>query len=156
MYHDSPDYEECTDATEAFNFRKFQFVVYRTKSTLDKAGIIPGLDAGIFDHCLVRTCEFIPAPGRDSTSFKKAFMSVDDAGQKKYQVSDLEMVWEPVNGDLIAVTVNFTERSRTVWASYSDLEFSPAENTATSAAAIFLSGDGLADQYKGVGLKDYR
>jgi hypothetical protein len=156
LHLDCPDYEECTDATEAFNYRKNQFMVYRTKSTLEKASVIPGVDQGIFEHCMVRSCKFIPAPGRDSTSFKQAFLTVDDAGQKKYKVKDLEMVWEPTQGEMISVTVNFTEKSRTVWAMYAFKSIGPADINPGSAAAMFLQGDGLADRYKGAELKDYR
>lgn len=156
MHLNCGDYEECTDGTEAFNFRKHQFVIYRTKSTLDKASLIPGVDKGIFDHCMVRSCKFIPAPGRDSTSFKQAFLTVDEAGQKKYKVQDLEMVWEPTQGEMISVTVTFTAKSRTVWAMYTFKEIGPGELPASSAAGVFLQGDGLADRYKGAELKDYR
>lgn len=156
LHHDAGDFEECSDATEAFNYRKHQFMVYRTKSTLEKTSLIPGVDKGIFDHCLVRSCKFIPAPGRDSTSFKQAFLTVDEAGQKKYKVKDLEMVWEPTQNEIISVTVTFTEKSRTVWAMYTFKEIGPGELPASSAAGVFLQGDGLADRYKGAELKDYR
>jgi hypothetical protein len=159
MHHMASDFEECTDATEAFNHRKFQFMVYRTASTLSKAGLVPGVDRGIFDHCLVRRCEFIPAPGQDSSSHKQAFLTVDAEGQKKYRVKDLEMVWDPVSGDMVSLIVNFTERSRTQWASYKFLEINDAytrETPISSAASIFLSGEGLADRFKGSELKDYR
>ncbi|MEM0997271.1 MAG: hypothetical protein AAGN35_09340 [Bacteroidota bacterium] len=159
MHHLTSEFESCTDAKEAFYHSKFQFMVYRTAPTLAKAGLVPGMDQGIFDQCLVRRCNFVPAPGEDSTSYKEAFLTVNPAGQQKYKVKDLNLTWNPLNAQIVSLKVNFTDRSRTKEATYTFLEIDDAYTPETplgDAAALFLEGDALARRFQGSELKDYR
>lgn len=160
LHHNGREFEACTDAKEAFNYRKYQYVVYRTKNTLDKAGLVPGMDAGLFAHATVRRCKFVPAPGQDSISYKLAFLTVDETGQKSYKITDMEMVWNPVSGAMVSLTVNFTARSRTQWAKYVFQNIGPANAESASplhAAEVFLDANGsLKGKYEGADLKDYR
>lgn len=154
------DEESCSDATESFNFRRNQNIVYRTKSSLKKGELVPGADLELFDHCLVRKCAFIPAPNHDSLSWKEAFLTVDPEGQKSYKIQDLKMTWNPVQGSLVSLTVNFTKTSRIQWATYSFVGVETAQRTVevpSSAASLFLDASGqLAGKFAGADLKDYR
>lgn len=154
---ESGDALTVSDATEAFNFRKQQYVVYRTAASLDKAGLIPLAKAELFDHCLVRECHFIPAPGEEGNSYKRAFMTVDAAGQKSYQIKNMEFVTNPLDSSLIRISVEFTDRAFYKWSKF---EFRPLEEEAKAggnAKAEFLDGSGaLLPLFQGISLKDYR
>ncbi|MEM7038847.1 MAG: hypothetical protein AAF570_17835, partial [Bacteroidota bacterium] len=150
----------ATDGTEAFNFRKYQFVMYRTKSTLKKAALIPAVDKGIFAHCTVKLCDYVPAPGKDSSSYKRAKMKVNAAGQKKYPVEEMEFIWDPIEGTMISATVSFTNRSLTKWAMFEFSEINSqfqSETPPTNAKSVFLESNGeLKADYQGTNLMDYR
>lgn len=158
LYHDSPDQLTVTDKKEAFNHRKNQFVIYRTRGSIDKACVLPKADPELFKHCFVRECHFVPAPGHDSISYKRAFMTVNAEGQKKYQVKDLEIITNPHDTSLVSIKVNFTPRSPYVNATYDfhSVSHSP-HNPEHSPQGFFLGADGgLKEDFKGVELKDYR
>lgn len=158
MLHDSPDQLTVTDAEEAFNYRRHQFVVYRTRGSIDKASLLPLSDAGIFKHCQVRDCHFVPAPGHDSISYKRAYMTLDEEGQKRYQIKDLEFITNPHDTSLVSITANFTSKSPYVTASYYFRDIEPlAHDPGLRPQAYFLDGDGaLKEEFKGASLKDYR
>lgn len=160
VLHDSPDVMECSDAGETFHYRRHQFVIYRTKSALSKAAIIPGSDEGLFDHCLVRECRFVPHPDIDSTNYKRAFLTVNAEGQKKYKIKDMEVIWNPADSAIVRAVVNFTEASMTTWAAYKFHSIEPdyqADPKPTDAKAEFLEASGeLKNKFTGVELKDYR
>ena len=155
---DSPDELVTGDASETFTFRKFQNVIYRTNASLDKAGLVPMASPELFDYCLVRECHFVPAPGQDSISYKRAYMTVDAAGQKKFQIKDIEFVFNPHDGTLISLKVNHTDRSLFKWSAY---QFERIENLikplSASASEEFLGGGSeLKADFEGVTLHDYR
>ena len=155
---DSPDELVSGDSKETFTYRKFQNVIYRTNASLEKGGLIPMASEKLFDHCLVRECHFVPAPGQDSISYKRAFMTVDAAGQKAFQVKDLEFITNPHDGKVISVKVNFTDRSLYKWSFF---QFDRIEANAGamegSAAKEFLGeGNDLKEKFEGVTLQDYR
>lgn len=117
LYYETPEFTECSDGGEAFNYRKYQYLIYRTQSTLSKsASIIPGMDKGIFAHCLVKECAFVDAPGKDTLHYKRAYMTVSEEGQKKYLIKDLEFIWNPLNQQPVTAGVTFTEKSIWKWA----------------------------------------
>jgi|GEM_PF-3949675 len=155
--HESGDALTVSDGKEAFNYRKQQYVIYRTVASLDKAGLIPLAKAGLFDHCLVRECHFIPTPSVEGNSYKRAFMTVDAAGQKTYQIKTMEFITNPLDGSLVSIQVEFTDRS---FYQRSKFEFRPvveAEAAGGAAQNTFLDGNGnLLPAYQGVSLKDYR
>lgn len=159
-YHDSPDALEVTNGKEAFNVRKQQFVIYRTKSSLKKAAMIPLADAGLFQHCTVRECHFIPSEKYDTLSYKRAYLTVNAEGQKKYQIENLEFITNPLDTTLISVTVNFTARSQYKNASYTIRSYEQGGagmEVPESPAALILRSDGsLNDDFKGYQLMDYR
>jgi len=155
--HDSPDALEISDASEAFNVRKFQYVVYRTRPTLSKAQVVPKLDPGVFDHCTVRECHFVPSPHHDTLSYKRAYMTVDEAGQKKYQVKNLEFITNPLDTTLVFLNIEFTDRSLYVKSRFEFMEMEQGVEVPGSAKAAILDGEGaLKAEYKGFTLQDYR
>lgn len=155
---DSPDELISGDSKETFTYRKFQNVVYRTRASLEKSGLIPMAKAELFDHCLVRECHFVPAPGRDSISYKRAYMTVDEAGQKQFQIKNMEFITNPHNGGLISIRVNFTDRALFKWSFFEFGEGNRNQKTAPGSAAEEFMGEGgeLKENFKGVSLKDYR
>ena len=159
-YHDGPDALEITDAKECFNVRKQQYVIYRTKSSLKKASMIPLADPGLFQHCTVRECHFVPSELYDTLSYKRAYLTVDTEGQKKYQIENLEFITNPLDTTLISVAVNFTARSQYKNATYTILSYEQngeGMETPKSPAALILQSDGsLHEDYKGFQLMDYR
>ena len=156
--HDSPDQLVTGDYKETFTYRKFQNVVYRTNASLEKAGLIPLATAELFDHCLVRECHFVPAPGEDSISYKRAFMTVNEAGQKKFQIKDMEFISNPHDWSLISVRVNFTDKSLFKWSFFEFEQGKGGGQAAPASAAEEFLGDGgeLKEEFEGVSLKDYR
>ncbi len=158
--HDSPDQLVTGDAKETFTYRKFQNVIYQTNPSLEKAGLIPLATTELFDHCLVRECHFVPAPGRDSISYKRAFMTVDEAGQKKFQIKDLEFISNPHDWSLVSIRVNFTEKSLFKWSFFEfdqgDMGIGPVPAPSTAAEEFLGEGGALKDEFEGVSLKDYR
>lgn len=158
LYHDSPDQLTITDKQEAFNHRKGQFVVYRTRSSIAKANILPLSNQKLFDHCFVRECHFVPVPDNDSISHKRAFMTLDADGQKKFQIKDLEIVTNPHDTTLISITANFTPKSLYTKATYTFHAITKsAHNPQNTPKNHFLNAEGkLKEDFKGVELKDYR
>lgn len=157
VVHETPEGLVVSDASEAFNWRQNQFVVYRTRPSLEKAGLIPRFDAGIFEHCLVRECHFVPAPGDDSISFKRAFMTVDAEGQKKYQISELEFITNPHDTTLISIKVNFVAPSLYIRSAYELKSVLRVSRKNYGAADVFLDEEGeLKKKFDGAGLMDYR
>ncbi len=156
--HDCNEFTDASDATEAFSFRKNQFLVYRTKSTLAKAGIIPEVDKGLLNACLVKECGYLPVPGNDTLRHKRAYMTVSEEGQKKYKVRDLEMVWNPWNGMPVAIGVTFTEKSMWKWARFDFHGIGPdAVSVGGDVKAILLDAAGeVRPQFKGGDVLDYR
>lgn len=155
--HENGEALEVSDGKEAFNWRKQQFVVYRTGSSLEKAGLLPGVEEGLLDHCLVKECDYVPIPGEDSSSHKRARLTVDAEGQKKYKVRDLEVITNPYDTSLVSIRVNFLAPSLYV---SSEMEFVPApapEQVPGSAREVFLEENGeLREKFQGARLMDYR
>jgi len=157
FHYDAPDVMEISDGKEAFNVRKYQYVIYRTGSTLAKSHFIPLLDPGVFEHCTVRECRFVPVPGNDTLSHKFARMTVDEAGQKKYQVAEMAFLTNPFDTTLISIDVQFTGRSLYTEGRYEIKEVGTGTSIPASAAAAILDESGaLKAEYKGFSLKDYR
>lgn len=157
--YDTPEFLEFSDATEGFHWRKHQRVVYRTGSSLSKsAQWIPGIDKGIFQACVARVCEFREAPGKDTLRYKHAILSVSAEGQKKYQISEMELLWNPITFELVTIGVSFTERSIYKWAQWDIHAYGPQEPALpVDAKAGFLDGGGkLLPEFNGVELQDVR
>jgi hypothetical protein len=154
--HDSPEFTDASDATEAFSFRKNQFLVYRTKPSLAKASIIPDVDKGLLAACTVKECAFVPQ--NDTLRYKRAFMIVSDEGQKRYKVRDWVMVWNPLTGVLVSLEVNFTDKSMWKWAQFVFSAIGPeATPGGTEIKSILLDEAGeLQPRFKGSDVLDYR
>ena len=154
---ENKDQRIVSNAQEAFAYRTKQFMVYRTKGVLAQAELVPKMNPGIFEHCLVRECHFVPAPGQDSISHKRACMTLDAEGQKKYQIIDLEIVTNPHDTTLVSLQANFSPRSLYKYAKW---EFRMVERMGVTPApprTQFLDAEGqLQSKYKGVGLQDHR
>jgi hypothetical protein len=159
VYYDTPEFTECSDGNEAFNYRKYQFLIYRTKSTLDKtAAIIPGMDKGIFAFCLVRECRFVPAPGEDTLRHKRAYMTVSEEGQKKYPVKDLEFVWNPLTMEPLIAGVTFTDKSLWKWGRWDFHSIAKVDQPIPGdVKGNLLDANGQVQvQFKGSEVLDYR
>jgi hypothetical protein len=158
-YYDTPEFTECSDGSEAFNYRKYQFLIYRTNSTLSKvAAIIPGMDKGIFAHCLVQRCAFVSAPGQDTLRHKRAYVTVNEEGQKKYMIKDLEFVWNPWTHEPLIVGATFTDKSLWKWARWDFHGIGRVESPiASDAKGNFLDGSGkVLEGFGGSEVVDYR
>lgn len=105
-----------SDASEAFHFKKDQFTVYRTKPNLNNAGFLPAVDAGIWKYGTVVQCDYVPAPGQDNNRHKHALVTINAEGQKKYKVTQIEYLWDPISETTLEVTVSYTPQSLTTWA----------------------------------------
>ena len=145
-----------TDEEEAFILREGQYVIYRTGSQLKKeAPVVNGLDAGIFEHCTALNCKFTA-----DRSNKSAYLVVDAAGQKKYQISDLTIETNPLDSSLVRIQVNYLAPHLYQEADYhfEKISMDPqAKEQMGKAASVFLKEDGsLKDQFKGNKLMDYR
>jgi hypothetical protein len=156
--HDCAEFTDASDATEAFSFRKNQFLVYRTKPSLPKAAIIPDVDKGVFAFCFVKECGFIPVPANDTLRHKRAYMTVNEDGQKKYKVKDLEFVWNPWNATIVTIGVTFTEKSMWKWARFDFHSVGPEANpVGTDVKTTLLDEAGeLRPRFKGSDVLDYR
>lgn len=157
--YETPEFMEVSDGTEGFHWRKHQRVVYRTGSSLSKsAQWIPGIDKGIFQTCVARVCEFREAPGKDTLRYKHAILSVGAEGQKKYQISEMELLWNPITYELVTIGVSFTEKSIYKWAQWDIHSYGPQEPALpVDAKAGFLDGSGkLLPDFNGVELQDVR
>jgi hypothetical protein len=156
--HDCSEFTEGSDDKEGFSFRKYQFLVYRTKPTLAKAALIPDVDKGIFATCFVKECGFIPVPNNDTLRYKRAYMTVNDDGQKRYKVRDMEFVWNPWNHAIVAITVNFTDKSMWKWAKFEFSSIIPeAIPLSTDVKSMLLDESGeLRPRFKGSEILDYR
>jgi hypothetical protein len=155
---ETPEFQTCSDAQEAFHYRKFQFTVYRTKPNREDAAFIPGVDKGLWAYATVTACEFIPIKGNDTLRHKQARVVINAEGQKKYAVSDIDLVWNPLNGQLVAIGLNFTEPSLYRWARFDFESFAvPKEALPTDAKSVLLDGTGkLKETFGGAELLDYR
>jgi hypothetical protein len=158
-WYDSPEFTECSDGSEAYNYRKHQMIVYRTASTLSKSGsLIPLVDKGLFAYCLVKECAFVTAPGQDTLRHKRALITVNDEGQKKYQVKELEFVWNPITSQPIVAAVTFTEKSIWKWAKWDFYKISKMEPALPGDVKTnLLDANGqLLGKFKGAEILDYR
>lgn len=157
--YDTPEFLEFSDGTEGFHWRKHQRVVYHTGSSISKtAQWIPGIDKGIFPTCVARLCEFREAPGKDTLRYKHAILNVSTEGQKKYQIREMELLWNPITYELVTIGVSFTERSIYKWAQWDIHSFGPQDPALpVDAKAGFLDGGGkLLPDFNGVELQDVR
>lgn len=158
LLHECEEFLDVSDATEAFSYRKAQYIIYRTQPTLSKASLIPDMDKGALAFAKVQRCDFIPAPGNDTLRHKLAFLTLSEDGQKRYKVKDMEIVWNPLNHLPVSITVNFTDKSNWKWARF-DFEQIAADPgfATTSAKAMLLDEAGeLRPRFKGSDLLDYR
>ncbi|MFN8396252.1 MAG: hypothetical protein U0176_16605 [Bacteroidia bacterium] len=157
--YDTPEFLEVSDAAEGFHWRKHQRVVYRMGSSVSKsAQWIPGMDKGFFQTCVARLCEFREAPGKDTLRYKHAILNVSPEGQKKYQIREMELLWNPITYELVTIGVSFTERSIYKWAQWDIHSVGPQEpGYPVDAKAGFLDGGGkLLPDFNGVELQDVR
>jgi hypothetical protein len=154
--YDCAEFTDISDATEAISHRKNQFIIYRTKSTLAKAAVVPEMDKGIFGTCTVRECTFIPK--NDTLRHKRAFMTLNEEGQKRYKISDMELVWNPKSGAIVSLMVNFTEKSMWKWAKFEFQSIGPvAVPVPMTVPTILLDEAGeLRPAFRGSDVLDYR
>ena len=156
--HQCDEFTDASDATEGFSFHPMQFLVYRTKPTLAKAAVLPETDKGVFATCTVKECEFVPIQGNDTLRYKRAFMTLNDDGQKRYKLKDLEFLWNPRSGVLVSLIANFTEKSIWKWAKFEFQSIGtviPAVATEIKSLLLDEAGE-LRSEFKGSDILDYR
>ena len=84
--------------------------------------------------------------------------TVNDEGQKKYQVKELEFVWNPITSQPIVAAVTFTEKSIWKWAKwdfYKIAKMEPAIPGDVKTNLLDANGQLLA-KFKGAEILDYR
>lgn len=158
-WYDSPEFTECSDGSEAYNYRKHQFIIYRTASTLAKsAAIIPMADKGLFAYCLAKDCAFIQAPGKDTLRHKRANLVVNEEGQKKYQLKEIEFVWNPITGQPVTVGATFTDKSIWKWARWDFYSIAKVEAPMPGDVKtnLFDANGALLSKFQGAEILDYR
>lgn len=163
-HHLSEDMHIYTDEEKAYNYRPHQFVVYCSNSSLGEEGIIKSLDAGIWDHCQVVSCEYTNEgayqEGEATITPKEAMLIVDEAGQKKYHISSMTVVTDPVKKQLQRISLEYVGKTLYSRASYlfTDIQtdYQP-ETPLGTLDELFLDNDGkLKDGFSGCKLIDVR
>jgi hypothetical protein len=156
--YDCAEFTDASDATEAFSYRKHQFIIYRTKAGLAKAAVLPEIDKGLFAMASIKECAYIPILGNDTLRHKRALLTITEEGQKRYKVKDMELVWNPKTSMPVSISLNFTEKSLWKWTKFEFHSIAQSqEPMAQDIKAIMFNETGeLKPRFKGAEILDYR
>lgn len=157
-FQETSEFIAGSDESEAFRFQRFQFTVYRMKSNLEKMALLPGIDKGILEFCTVVQCDFIPIEGVKDHRHKHALLKLNPEGQKKYQATQIEFVWDPITKLPIEVAVDYTDKPTTKWVKYEFKKIKTVQDQmVTKVKDILMDANGEMNQpYSGSEVVDYR
>lgn len=163
-HHISEDMHIYTDGEKSYNYRPHQFVIYCANSSLGTEGVIKNVDAGIWDHVEILSCEFTNEGaykvGEETITPKEMMLVVDEEGQKKYSVTAMTVVIDPVKEQLMRISLDYIGKVLYSTADYNFTtitnDYSP-EKPLGKLDEIFLDETGkLKTGYTGCRLIDVR
>lgn len=156
----SQDYNLYADRQEAFNHQLNQYTIYRVKSTLGKMPVMQGIDGGIFQYASVKYCGFYKAEIPEERTWKERYITLNLDGMRKYNVSGIRLITDPVDGSLKVIHVEYYGTSMYTEAEYRfikiDTHYKP-EGGVKKISDYFLAPDGkLLPDYGTTKILDYR
>lgn len=136
--HFTEDMHTYTDGSDAYFYRPQQFIVYHGAPTLKEERIIPQMDAGIWQYCLVTECFYVTegSYSLNGTTItpKEYHLEISPEGQKKYNISSLMVRTDPVYKKLIYI--DLTYQGKTL---YSKATFTITDYISTTAEETPIS-----------------
>lgn len=164
IHHYSDEGQVFTDENHAFFYRPHQYLIYLAPSALKDEKIFQSIDAGFWSYCTVTHCDYIKTGAYEwngqTVTPKEYQIEISPEGQKKYQVTSIKVVTDPVFKRLISMDLIYSGKMLYSSAKYSLTSFNsiPAQEAAlTTLDEQFLAEPGkLKPPYDGCTLQDVR
>lgn len=164
IHHYSDEGQVFTDENHAFFYRPHQYLIYLAPSALKDEKVFQSIDAGFWSYCTVTHCDYIKTGAYEwngqTVTPKEYAIEISPEGQKKYQITSLEVITDPVFKRLISMDLTYSGKMLYSSAKYSLTSFSvkaSQEAGLTSLDEQFLAEPGkLKPPYDGCTLQDVR